>query len=240
MTNSWPLLHTSSLRAFYRKQLGATQGAKNRWLASHQIVRARACVRACARACACYGGGEARVKLMRKTAVFLVVLPTNQVSQFRVPLQPGSQDMLVVSSVETEGEKRKLQDITNTASCCLYEGEIVTEKGRKILWKASWYNCWFDSSWKVFQGISWTNKVHERVLITFESMWSILNHYSSCQKLHEKDKRPSLHYSIFRDPLAVFLTYNPVFLPYLDEKQAWNLIIGVGVIGSAAGQVSQG
>lgn len=44
---------------------------------------------------------------MRKTAVFLVVLPTNQVSQFRVPLQPDSQDMLVVSSVENRNSGRE-------------------------------------------------------------------------------------------------------------------------------------
>lgn len=35
---------------------------------------------------------------------------------------------------------------------------------------------------------------------------------------------------------TVFLGYNPVFLPYLDEKQAWNLIIlGVGSLGLQQG-----
>lgn len=102
------------------------QGATSRWLASHQI--------ACVCLSMCYGGGGARVKLMRKTAVFLVVLTKNQVSQFRVPLQPHWQDILVDHQWKQWGRKRKLQDITNIASCCLYNRNGEGGYSEKVNW----------------------------------------------------------------------------------------------------------
>lgn len=93
------------------------------------------------------GGQETRAELMRKTAVFLLVLPTNQVSQFRVPLQQDSQQSSVVSSVETVGQGGRQ---TQCKHCQLSPGGqrfYHAAKGREgalgILLSKSWFiPCW--------------------------------------------------------------------------------------------------
>lgn len=63
---------------------------------------------ACVLVCVCIerrgGVQETRAELMRKTAVFLLALPTNQVSRLKVPLLHNSQEVSVVFSVETVEE----------------------------------------------------------------------------------------------------------------------------------------
>lgn len=66
---------------------------------------------------------------MRKTAVLLVGLPTNQVSQFRVPLQPDSQNMLVVSSVENGGGEKGNSRISQTLPVVVCTTENLSLKG---------------------------------------------------------------------------------------------------------------